>query len=174
MEQEGRKKELLEKAYKLGFEYEKTYKGCSQCVIAAIQDTLGIRDDTVFKAGTGLAGGGGLTGIGACGGYAGGVMVLSQLLGRERSRFDDPERIRFKSFELAKQLADEFIREFGSIICRDVQTKIFGRPYYLRDPEEFNKFEEAGGHDDKCTDVVGKAAQMAVKIILDEGLVPLK
>jgi len=174
MEGKERKKELLEKAYELGFEYEKTYKGCSQCVIAAIQDTLDIRDDSVFKAATGLAGGGGLTGIGLCGGYAGGVMVLSQLLGRERSIFDDPERVRFRSFDLAKQLADEFIREFGTIICRDIQIKKFGRPYYLRDPEDFNKFEEAGGHDDKCTDVVGKAAQMAVKIILDEGLVPRK
>jgi C_GCAxxG_C_C family probable redox protein len=174
MEREKRKKELLEKAYTLGFEYEKRYKGCSQCVIAAIQDTLEIRDDTVFKAATGLAGGGGLTGIGACGGYAGGVMVLSQLLGRERSTFDDPERIRFRSFDLAKKLADQFIDEFGTIICRDIQAKIFGRAYYLRDPDEFNKFEEAGGHRDKCPDVVGKAAQMAVKIILDEGLVSLK
>ena len=174
MEEEGRKEELMEKAYNLGFEYERTYKGCSQCVIAAIQDTLDIRDDGVFKAATGLAGGGGLTGIGVCGGYAGGVMVLSQLLGRERSSFEDPERIRFRSFDLAKRLADQFIGEFGSIICRDIQIKKFGRPYYLRDPEEFNKFEQAGGHDDKCTDVVGRAAQMAVRIILDEGLVPLK
>lgn len=174
MKKEEGKKELMEKAYKLGFDYEKTHKGCSQCVIAAIQDTLGIRDDTVFKAATGLTGGGGLTGIGACGGYSGGVMVLGQLLGRERSNIEDPERIRFKSFDLAKRLADEFIDEFGTIICRDIQIKKFGRSYYLWDPEEFNKFEEAGGHDDKCTDVVGKAAQMAVKIILDEGLVPLK
>jgi len=173
MQRKGRKKELLEKAYELGFEYEKTYKGCSQCVIAAIQDTLEIRDDSVFKSATGLAGGGGLTGIGDCGAYAGGVMVLSQLLGRERSRFDDPERIRFRSFDLAKKLGDQFLDEFGTIICRDIQTKIFGRPYYLRDPEEFNKFEEAGAHRDKCPDVVGKGAQMAVKIILDEGLVDL-
>lgn len=174
MEGERREEEFMEKAYRLGFEYEKTYKGCSQCVIAAIQDTLGIRDDAVFKAATGLAGGGGLTGIGLCGGYVGGVMVLSQLLGRERSAFADPERIRFKSFDLAKRLTDDFIAEFGTIICRDVQIRKFGRPYYIRDPEEFEKFEEAGGHEDKCTDVVGKAARMAVRIILDEGLVPLK
>ncbi len=173
MQAERRKKELLEKAYKLGFEYEKNYKGCSQCVIAAIQDTLGTRDDRVFKAGTGLAAGGGLTGIGVCGGYVGGVMVLSQLCGRERSNFEDPERIRFKSFDLAKKLIDEFVREFGTIICRDIQTIKFGRPYYIRDLEDFNKFEEAGGHDDKCTDVVGKAAKMAVKLILDEDLVAL-
>jgi len=41
------------------------------------------------------------------------------------------------------------------------------------DPEDFEKFEDAGGHDDKCTDVVGKAAQIALKLILDEGLVVL-
>jgi C_GCAxxG_C_C family probable redox protein len=172
--QDGEKrKELMARAYQLGFDYEKRYKGCSQCVIAAIQDTLGVRDDEVFKAATGLAAGGGLTGIGVCGAYVGGVMVLSQLCGRERSNFEDPERIRFKSFDLAKKIIDRFIGEFGTIICRDIQTVKFGRPYYLRDPEDFKKFEEAGGHDDKCTDVVGKAAQIAVKLILDEGLVKI-
>ena len=162
---------LLRNAYKLGFEYEKTYKGCSQSVIAAIQDALDIRDDRVFKAGTGLAAGGGLTGIGVCGGYVGGVMVLSQLCGRERVKFEDLERIRFKSYDLAKKLIDEFIREFGTIICRDIQTIKFGRPYYIKDPEDFNRFEAAGGHHDKCPDVVGKAAQMTVRLILDQGLV---
>jgi len=170
---EEAKKELLEKAYKLGFEYEKVYRGCSQCAIAAIQDTLDIRDDSVFKAGTGLAAGGGLTGIGVCGGYAGGIMVLSQLLGRERSNFEDSERVRFKSFELARKFLWQYTQEMGSIICRDIQLIRFGRPYYIADMDDFEKFEEAGGHVDKCTDVVGKASQLAVKLILDEGLVEL-
>jgi hypothetical protein len=30
-------------------------------------------------------------------------MVISQLLGRERSNFGDPEQVRFKSFELARK-----------------------------------------------------------------------
>ena len=170
---EETRKELLEKAYELGFEYEKTYRGCSQCAIAAIHDTLNIRDDSVFKAGTGLAAGGGLTGIGVCGGYAGGIMVISQLLGRERSNFADPEKVRFKSFALARKFLEQYTKEFGSIICRDIQTHRFGRPYYIADMDDFEKFEEEGGHVDKCTDVVGKASQLAVKLILDEGLVEL-
>ncbi|MBW2310842.1 MAG: C_GCAxxG_C_C family protein [Deltaproteobacteria bacterium] len=165
--------ELLDRAYQLGFEYEKTYRGCSQCAIAAIQDTLDIRDDAVFKAGTGLAGGGGLTGIGVCGGYVGGVMVISQLLGRERSNFEDPERVRFKSFELARKFLAQYTRELGSIICRDIQLIRFGRPYYIADEDEYEKFEDAGGHVDKCPDVVGKAARIAVNLILKEGLVEL-
>ena len=165
------KQELLDKAYELGFEYEKVYRGSSQCVIAAIQDTLDIRDDSVFKAGTGLAGGGGLTGIGICGGYAGGVMVLSQVVGRERSNFEDPEGVRYKTFGLTRKFLDDYTRELGSIICRDIQLIKFGRPYYIADADDYEKFEAAGAHVDKCPDVVGKAAQLAVELILDEGLV---
>lgn len=173
MDQQERRSELLARAYELGFEYERRFRGCSQCVIAAIQDTLGIRDDRVFAAATGLAGGGALTGTGACGGYAGAVMVFGQLRGRERSNFDDPAGVRFQTFDLAKRLADRFTEEFGGTICRDVQTGVFGRCFDLRDPADFQRFEEAGAHRDKCPEVVGKAARMAVEIILDEGLAPL-
>ena len=169
MDAEARDK-LLEKAYKLGFEYEKIYKGCSQCVIAAIQDTLDIKDDSVFKAGTGLAGGGGLTGIGFCGGYSGAVMMLSLLYGRERSNFADPEKRRFRSFELARRFAQLYTKELGSIICRDIQYLRFGRPYYIADADEHKKFEEAAGHTDQCTTVVGTASRLAVQFILDENL----
>ena len=168
---EKTKQALLDKAYELGFEYEKVYRGCSQCVIAAIQDTLNIRDDSVFKAATGLAGGGGLTGIGVCGGYVGAVMVLSQVVGRERSNFEDPEGVRYKTFELTRKFLEDYTHELGSIICRDIQLIKFGRPYYIADADDYEKFEAAGGHVDKCPDVVGKAAKLAVGLILDEGLV---
>ena len=137
---EKAKQVLLDKAYELGFEYEKVYRGCAQCVIAAIQDTLNIRDDSVFRAGTGLAGGGGLTGTGVCGGYVGAVMVISQVVGRERSNFEDPEGIRYKTFELTRKFLGDYMRKLGSIICRDIQLKKFGRPYYIADANDYEKF----------------------------------
>jgi C_GCAxxG_C_C family probable redox protein len=170
MNKEKTKSELIEKAYHLGYEYERTYRGCSQCALAAIHDTLNINDDSVFKAATGFAGGGGLTGISVCGAYAAGVMVISWLTGRERCNFADPGGIRFKTFELVRKFTQEFSHELGSVICRDIQAQIFGRPYYIADPSDFAKFEEAGGHKDKCTDVVGRASRLAVRFILNEGL----
>lgn len=164
---------ILEKAYRLGFEYEKTFRGCSQCALAAIYETLNLSDDGVFKAATGFAGGGGLSGISVCGGYAAGVLVISQLCGRDRPNFLDLERIRFKNFELVRRFTQEYARELGSVICRDIQARIFGRPYYIADPDDFAKFEAAGGHEDKCTDVVGRAARLAVSFILNEGLLVL-
>jgi C_GCAxxG_C_C family probable redox protein len=164
------REELIERAYQLGFDYEKKYRGCSQCTIAAIYDTLDFNDDNVFKAATGFAGGGGLTGISVCGGYAAGVMAISHLCGRERSNFSDPDGIRFRTFKLIREFTRRYTQELGSIICREIQTRIFGRPFYIADPDDFAKFEAAGGHDDKCTQVVGLATRLAVEYILEQKL----
>ena len=48
-----------ENAYELGRHYERTYGGCSQCVVAALQDTYDTRNDEILRAATGLAAGGG-------------------------------------------------------------------------------------------------------------------
>jgi C_GCAxxG_C_C family probable redox protein len=166
------KTDLVKKAYTLGKEYEKTYRGCSQCVIAALQDTLEIRNDDVFKAATGLAGGTGLAGDSGCGAYVGAVLVLSSLLGRERYNFSDPEGIRFKTHQLSRKFREKFIQEYGSVVCRNIQNKILGRYYYLPDPQEYEKFHKAGAHDIHCPEVVGKAAKWMTEIILEENLIP--
>jgi len=162
------KEETLKKAYDLGFEYEKVYRGCSQCVLAAVQDLFEVKNDDVFRAASGLAGGIGLCGDGCCGAYTGGVMVLGQLYGRVRENFLDPNRTRKRTFDLAKKLHDKFIAEYGTVICRDIQQKIFGRPFYIRDADDFKKFEEAGAHEDKCPSVVGNAAGWVAEILMEE------
>jgi C_GCAxxG_C_C family probable redox protein len=163
--------QAAKKAYQLGRRYEMAYKGCSQCVLAALQDTFKVRDDNVFKAATGFAAGGGLCGDGSCGAYAGAIMMLSSLAGRPRDDFEDRAGASSKTFGLVQQLRQRFVQEFGSVACRDIQYRVFGRPYYLLDMDDDKKFDAAGGHTDKCPDVVGKAAQWAAEIIIEEGLV---
>jgi C_GCAxxG_C_C family probable redox protein len=159
-----------EKAYQLGKEYERTYRGCSQCAMAALQDVLEVGNDDVFKAATGLAGGTGLACDSGCGAYMGAVLFLGSILGRERKNFSDPEGVRFKTHQLVRKYREKFIQEYGSVICRDIQNKILGRYYYLPDPQEFEKFHNAGAHDVHCPEVVGKAAKWMTEIILEEGL----
>jgi len=55
------------------------------------------------------------------------------------------------------------------VICHGIHRNIFGRPYYLRDSTEINRFKEAGAHVDKCTAVVGQAARWAVEILFEAG-----
>ncbi len=158
------KEDLMKRAYELGFNFEREYGSCSQCVFAAFSEVLGKRNEEIFKAIDGLAGGLGRTGNGTCGALSGGVAAISQRYGREE--FPNLGQ-REKCMTLSKKLHDKFIEEYGSILCKDVQTKIMGRSYNLWDPKEREEFNKAGGHTDKCPDVVGKAAKWTVEILLD-------
>ncbi|MFC1992390.1 C-GCAxxG-C-C family protein [Chloroflexota bacterium] len=159
---------LGEEAYKLGFEYEHTYRGCGQCLVAAVQDVLELKNDEIFKSLTGYAGGGAVAGDSGCGAYVGGILIISSLWGRERDNFADPQRIRWRCYNIAKKLHDKFIAEYGTVICRDIQSKIMGRPFYLLDPDDMIKFDKEGGHEKVCPDVLGKAARWVVEVILEE------
>jgi len=170
-EKEQKKQELLDTAYKLGFDYLSNgkYPGCALCTLAAIQDTLDIRDDTVFKAASGMSGGGGGTGVGNCGSYTGCALVIGQLCGCDRSNPDNRDDYK-KSSRIVTKVIEEFNREYGSVICRDIQVKVFGRYFDFKDKDEVARFREAGAKE-KCGVVVGKGAQWAVELIIDEGLV---
>jgi len=165
-------KALLEKAYQLGYEYEKTYRGCGQCAIAALQDTFNVRNDDIFKAVTGIAGSAGMLCDTGCGAYVTGAIFIGSLLGRERSNISDPEGIRFKTHALVRKLHDKFIAEYGTAVCRDIHMKLFGRYYYMPDHEEFVKFDDAGAHTTVCPEVVGKAVRWVAEIVIQENLLP--
>jgi len=165
------KEKVLKKAYDLAFQYEEKYGGCGQATIAALQDTFEMPNPDVFKSLSGYAGGGATVGDAGCGAYIAGILWLSGLKGRERDNFADPERIRFESFATARKLHGKFIDDFGCVICREMQMKLFGRPYYLPDADEMKKFLDAGGHTTHCPDVCGKAARWTAEIAIDDGLV---
>lgn len=162
------KAEIIQRALSLGFHYEKTITGCCQCTIAAIQDALNIKDDAVFKAGSGLTAGGGVSCEGSCGGFTGGVMVMSSVFGRRREKWDDDKAEKDCAHRMARALLDKFNQEYGTNICRTIHHTIFGRDFDLRDPPDREMFEKLGAHGDKCTSVVGKAAAWATELILEE------
>ncbi len=165
-------KARMEKAHALGIEYEKTYRGCAQCVFAALQDALDMRSaetDAIFKAASGLSGGVGGEGDGHCGAYTGGVLLMGHIIGRVRDEFTDPKGLRKQTNALSQALHARFIEKYGTVTCQNIHRKIFGRPFYLLDPEEREKFERAGGHEDKCPAVVGDAAGWTVQILHENG-----
>jgi len=158
------KKELIRKAYDLGYEYEQKYGNCPQCTIAAIQDVFGIVDDIVFKASHGLAGGVGLSSKGTCGAVSGGVMVISALRGRDRPDFHSG-RSR-KCYDLSRHLSEKLESKYGGILCCQIQKTIMGKSFNLSNRDEFKAFEEAGGHRDKCPEVVGTVVSYIAEMIV--------
>ncbi|MEM2106277.1 MAG: C-GCAxxG-C-C family protein [Candidatus Bathyarchaeia archaeon] len=158
------KEEAMRQAYELGFNFERSYGSCPQCVFAAVSEVMKIGDPKIFKAIDPLAGGYARCGDGTCGALSGGAAAIGSKYGREE--FNDPGE-REKCMVLTMKLHDKFVSEYGSILCKDIQKKIMGRSFNLWDPKDREAFEKAGGHTDKCPDVVGKAAKWTVEILYD-------
>lgn len=150
------------KAYSL----EKKYGGCAQAVLVTLQDLFPEIRDEVVKAGHTLAGGSGLSCQGTCGALAGGLMAISSLYGRPKEGFGHEKDYR-DAYRLSIELVKRFETEYGSIRCCEVQERIMGRSFDLRTREGNMKFDQAGGHDDKCTTVAGNGARWAAELILD-------
>lgn len=168
----GRKEELADRAYQVGYEYEKKYGGCGQCAFAALADALDRNtptSDAVFQSLTSMAGGGSREGDGSCGAYVGAIAFIGHLFGRRRDNFADPEKDRRKTDALVDQLHARFIETYGNVGCHAIHRKLYGRPFYIKDPDEFQKFEAAGGHDWGCTSVVGNASKWTAEILFDAG-----
>lgn len=133
-----------------------------------MQDTLGIRNDFVFKVGGGFAAGCGLLRYGPCGGYSGGILTMSMFFARRQDKFNNDRKENYCSYRMAIALHERYIKEYGSITCMDIHNKIFGRSFDFWKPEEKKLLEEANANKDKCTGVVVNASAWTIYILLDE------
>lgn len=168
------RQQLLEKAYDLGVCFEKYSGGCSQCTAAALREILGFEDAVVRVATSSCGGQAGLS-TGTCGGVIGGTIVLDYYLGRPADMVSATQEIPedmadfSRAMETARSLCEKFIRQYGSILCPQIQTKIYGRSFNLQDPADWEAFEDAGAHSDptKCMSVVGNAARWTLETLIE-------
>ena len=167
---------ILKEAEERGYRYEQEYRDCAQCALLTIQEIFDLKGEEALKAATGFAGGIGRSGS-VCGAFTGGTMALGLLYGRDRQtmKHPDPEtRLnRFREIEdrldrLIKRLADRFTEKYGSTICKDIETKLFGRSFDKWNPEERKEKDRLGGHLDKCPGVVGHATRWVAELIIEE------
>ena len=166
--------QIAQKAYATGFRYEKERRGCGQCTLAAVYDTLQWQYDAIFKSLSGIAGGVGMVNDGNCGAYIAGALILGNQVGRDRSDFEDKSGRRFEAYRLARRLRAYFIEKYGEVSCGQIHSAIFGRQFNLLEPEQMADFDHMGGHSSKCPDVVGDAARWIVEILAEEGLLARK
>jgi C_GCAxxG_C_C family probable redox protein len=160
---------ILQEAYDLGYEFERKYHGCTQCVIGAVYQLFPeMRSEDIFRSANAQAGGLGLTSLGQCGAVAGAGMLLSQLYGRSLGGIEDPESKRFVAYRLGAEFVKRFVEVMGSVVCGEIQKRKMGRSFNLLNPEDWQDFEAAGGHDTHCPDVVGTATRIVVEMILEK------
>jgi C_GCAxxG_C_C family probable redox protein len=158
-------------AFETGSFVEQTYGGCGQCVLySLIENGFDISKD-VFRSASGLAAGVGRQGE-TCGAVTGAILAISALNGREFDRIAEAAQ-RNKTFNLCYRFIDRFKAEYGSIRCRDIQKKLYGKEYEMSKLEDFQAFLADGGHDPQgCPAVVGNAAKWAAEVLEEDAACP--
>jgi len=101
------KEQLIEQAYCLAFKYEAELGSCPQCVLAALNETLEVGDETTIKSADVLAGGSALSTRGTCGALVGGLLALGSLTGRTYNDFK-LGKTRRRVFRYAKKIVRQF------------------------------------------------------------------
>ena len=167
---EAEKITLMKRAYTGGFNSEKIYRGCGQCTLLTMFELFGRKNKALFQSASGLSGGMGLSGDGACGGYSGGILYMGSIIGRRLDCLEDGDvPNKQMSFRMAQLLRDRFIDTYGSVICADIHRGIFGKEFCLRTAAVRDEFEAAGAHTTKCTGVIGMVCTWLAEIIVDCG-----
>lgn len=136
-------------------------------MILAVQDVLDMRDDSVFKAASGLVGGIGLMDD-TCGALLGACLMLGLKYGRGRDEIDNLEKLASSSEPVGK-LYKWFEKEFDSATCREIRTRLHGGVFYdLKVPRQYD-LAMADGHLEKCSDLTGKTAARTTEMLWEDG-----
>ena len=155
------KAQLAQEAYDKAVKYELDYGCCPQCVLATVQETVGIITDETIKASHGLSGGGGLSAKGTCGALTGGLLALSAKRGRGRDRMDKGRFIH--NFKKADELVRRFQEEFGGITCEELQQQFTGRTFDMWNEEEYKQFDEQRGK--QCAHATGMVTKWVIEML---------
>lgn len=164
------KEAMKEEARERAFKYESTYHGCSQCTMRALQEVLGLEDELVFKAASCLHGGMPVERK-VCGALNAGVMVLGMKYGR--ASLDEGMAGTLKGMLQVQKLVKRFEQEFGTTACLEItegQTVAMdeeGLKYLIEHPEVMEEMSKELIK--RCSQVVGKTAEIVVEIINEEG-----
>jgi C_GCAxxG_C_C family probable redox protein len=158
---EADKTTAAETAYWKAREYELRFGSCPQCILRAVQETVGGIDDATIKAAHGLAGGGGLAGVGTCGALTGGLLALSARHGRDRDKMDKGRYL--NNFKKGKELVERFRQEFGGVTCEELQRHFTGRTYDMWTPDGYQGFNQARG--EQCAEATGTVARWVVEVL---------
>ena len=89
---------------------------CAQAVMVAFCDLTGLNEDAAAKQASPFGGGmGGLREV--CGAVSGMFMVIGHLYGYESPTDDEAKK---RVYKQARELAEQFREQTGSIICREI------------------------------------------------------
>lgn len=129
---------------------------CSESVLLAIGDMLGVRNELIPKIATGF--GAGIGGCGSvCGAISGGVMALGLRFGR-----DNAKRQEVRPYWFALELFKRFAGDFDHITCRELTQ------CDLTTEEGRKRYADGRLWETKCRNFIATATAIASDIISEK------
>lgn len=127
---------------------------CSQSVLGAFCEELGMKQETAFKIATGF--GGGMRRAEVCGAVTGAIMAIGLKIGHS---VEGDNATKTHAYETTKQFESRFELLNGSIVCRNILH------YDLTKPEELAVIREKGLFDTVCTKAIADAVALVEEIL---------
>lgn len=167
--------EIIKNIYQQAYRTQMNYRGCTQVVVKALMDHLGMFSQEVFRAATPFAAGVARKGE-QCGALTGALMAIGLYGGRNDFREagqpkEFGESPYSKTMDLASEMFDKFMAFWGTIKCFDIQERLLGKRLDSGDPD-VQKMVKSGEYFDMlskvCCNVSASAAKMAAEIILQD------
>jgi len=162
----GSREKILDAVAIAAYNNNRTYEGCTRCVLAALQEHLQLASPQGFeaclKASTGLAAGVARMGE-TCGALTGAIMALGLEFGSERLALFDAY---VETMTLSRRAFGAFKEMYGTVNCTQIQEQVLGRRYDFTKEEDRDAWYADGGLH-QCPTVCAQAARIAAEIILE-------
>ena len=127
---------------------------CSQSVLAVYGPPLGLDKELAIKAAAGFGGG-----IGCMGTLCGALGGLFIAIGLKYGTTDPTDKdTKMKTYDIVKNAAEKFEKQFGSVNCRDLLGFDLSTP-------EGKEQAKIDGSFDICTNLIRYTAQIAEEIL---------
>jgi C_GCAxxG_C_C family probable redox protein len=157
-------REIIDAAAEMAKNNEAEYHLCSQGTLAALMNTFGIHNPDVLRSSTAFAGGCVRRGN-ICGALSGALMFIGLLAGRDDLEMKDQA---IRGMEYMDDLFKTFENRYGSVLCKDIQQKLYGRVFDLTKEQDRDELHEVMvDSEEGCPDVCGEAARFAAEVAIN-------
>ena len=130
---------------------------CSEAVLIALAESMGIESKLIPRIATGFAAGVARTGN-MCGALSGAVMGLGLRYGRDEPE-TEPDR---RPYWYSRRLAETFEEAYDSVTCPGVLG------LDIDDPDDYRRYTQEDMWATKCREVIKTAAGLAHDLLQEE------
>ena len=130
---------------------------CSEAVLLALSESMGVESELIPRIATGFAAGVARTGN-VCGALSGAVMGLGLRYGRDAPETEPGRR----PYWYSRRLAEAFEEAYGSVTCPGVLGLDLG------DPDDYRRYTEEDMWATTCRDVIKTATGLAYDYLQTE------